>query len=369
MKVLIAGAHFTPAQATIEELKKFPGVEIIYIGRNTTMEGDSTPSVESQILPSLNVKFAPLIAGRLRRDLGVYTLISLIKIPIGFIQSFSILIRENPDVILSFGGYVAVPVVVNGWLLSIPIVTHEQTLVSGLANKICSIFANKVAVSFDSRYDFPKDKLVLTGNPIRAGLIGTKEGKKANLPVILILGGNQGSYTINKAIWSILSRLTEHSIVVHQTGESKYKNLESALNEQKKLKHPDRYKPQRWIEERDLGELIREASLVISRAGANTLTELSFFGVPTLVIPLPHLYKDEQNRNARYFEKLGLVEILNQSELTPPKLLDKVREMLKTRESLKKRAQKAKLAMVPNGAQRLTQQVLILGSKYEDFNN
>src|SRR5260221_10967548 len=133
MKILLTGAHFTPAQAVIEELQD-DKIEIVYVGRTTTREGDSTPSVESEVLPKLRVKFVPIIAGRIRKVFDLWTIISLLKIPIGFIQAPFILLSENPDVIVSFGGYVAVPVVIWGWLLSKPIIVHEQTLVTGLAN-------------------------------------------------------------------------------------------------------------------------------------------------------------------------------------------------------------------------------------------
>src|SRR3989344_9001367 len=116
MKILITGAHFTPAVATIEELKKVENEEIVYVGRNTTLEGDRTQSVESKVLPALGVKFIPIIAGRLQRSFTPYTIPSLLKIPIGWIQALYIILSEKPDVILSFGGYVAVPVVIVGWL-------------------------------------------------------------------------------------------------------------------------------------------------------------------------------------------------------------------------------------------------------------
>src|SRR3989344_5972341 len=163
MKILITGAHFTPAVAVAEELKKTKGVEIVYVGRKTTQEGDESPSAESKVLPTLGIKFIPLIAGRLQRSFTIYTIPSFLKIPIGFLQAFFIILKEKPDVILSFGGYVAVPIVVMGWLLSVPIIVHEQTLVSGLANKISSLFADKVALSFLDK-DRVNEKTIVTGN-------------------------------------------------------------------------------------------------------------------------------------------------------------------------------------------------------------
>src|SRR3989344_6440377 len=185
MKVLITGAHFTTAVAVIEELKNLSAlpyrqaggrqdkenIEIVYVGRKTTMEGDSSPSAESQILPKMGVKFIPIVAGRLQRSFTLYTVPALLKIPVGFLQSIYIILREKPDVVVSFGGYVGVPVVFVSWLWSIPILIHEQTLVSGLANKISGLFADKVAVSFNMEHSFNKEKVILTGNPIRKEIL------------------------------------------------------------------------------------------------------------------------------------------------------------------------------------------------------
>ena len=224
MKILVTGAHFTPALATIEELKKINGVEVVYVGRKTTLEGDNAQSVESEILPSKGIKFIPLVTGRLQRSFTIYTIPSLLKIPIGLIQSFFIVLSEKPDVVLSFGGYVAVPIVFISWLFSIPIMIHEQTLVSGLANKISSWFADKIAVSFSGIFN--KEKFILTGNPIREIVMKTKSKKEAVLPTILITGGNQGSHVINLAVEQCLERLTRIAGVIHVTGDNRFKDYE-----------------------------------------------------------------------------------------------------------------------------------------------
>jgi len=112
MKILITGTHFTSALAVLEELKKYEDIKLIYAGRNTTREGDSSKSVESEVLPKYGIKFIPVIAGRLQKAFTIYTIPSLLKLPIGFIQAFVIFLKEKPDVILSFGGYVSVPIVI-----------------------------------------------------------------------------------------------------------------------------------------------------------------------------------------------------------------------------------------------------------------
>src|SRR3990170_2659026 len=155
MKFVVTGGHMTPAVAVLEELFKKEretkeSVRILYVGRKYAMEGDrSTPSVEYQYILRLGVSFASLVTGRVQRVFTWYTIPSLLKIPIGFFHALFILLRFRPDAILSFGGYIAVPVVVTGWLLGIPIVTHEQTLTFGRANKVIEVFAKKIAVSWE----------------------------------------------------------------------------------------------------------------------------------------------------------------------------------------------------------------------------
>ncbi len=358
MKILVTGAHFTPAVATIEQLNKMDKVEVVYVGRKTTQEGDRTQSIESNVLPEMGVKFIPIITGRLQRSLTIFTFFSLLKIPIGFLQALFIVLRERPEVILSFGGYVAVPVVIAAWLFSIPIIIHEQTLVSGLANRISAIFADKIAVSFKET-DFKGEKVVLTGLPIRRSIIKTinsTSGKNSGLPTILVVGGNQGSHIINLALEGCLRELTKKTMIYHQTGDSKYRDYERLS----KLEN-DNYKVFRFINS-NWGKVLGKCDLVISRAGINTLTELSLLGKPALVIPIPNA---EQNRNARYFEELGLARVLPQTKLSSEALLENVMIMLKSLDRLKERAKETKKAIIPYAAKKLALETLLLGKRVE----
>lgn len=373
MKILITGTHFTPAQAVMEELKNHPGVEISYIGRKYTKEGDQTPSVESQILPKMGVKFIPLTSGRLQRSFTFYTIPSLLKIPWGFLSALYLVAKEKPDVTLSFGGYVGLPVVFASWLLSVPIIIHEQTLIPGLANQLSSLFADKKAVSFPRENS--EINVILTGNPIRKEIFsaspkaGFATGRavhlhlRSRLPLIFVTGGNQGSHLINQTVSDILEELTEFACVIEQTGDSKYLDFEQALKKKQSLAHPDRFLAKKWLDAEEMAKILKTSDLVISRAGINTMLELAYLGVPALVIPIPYLTHDEQNTNAQYFAKLGLAKILPQEKLTPENLLENIKEMLKDLPNLKENAQKAKNAVIPDAAKRLSLETLLLGKK------
>lgn len=373
MKIILTGTHFTTALAVAEELKKTKGVRLVYVGRKFTMEGDNTPSVESQVLPKQGVKFIPIITGRLQRSFTLFTIPSLLKLPIGLVQSLFIILSEKPDVIVSFGGYVSVPIIIIGWLFSIPILIHEQTLVSGLANRIGSFFANKIALSFDYPYSFSTNT-ILTGNPLRDEILHPKyelldleykklfnQAKKEKLPLILITGGNQGSHTINKFIEKILKDLTKLYFVIHQTGDSKFGDFERLS-----LLQNEHYLVKKWID-KEIGAVLSKIDLVISRAGANTLVELAFFGKPALVIPFEALSHDEQNKNAAFFENLGLARKLPQSKLSEETLLSSIKEMISGLTILNQKAKMAKRAVYVDAAKRLSLEILLLGKFQNNF--
>src|SRR3990167_6775375 len=170
MKIVIIGGHLTPALSVIEALPK--DAQILYIGRKYSLEGDKALSLEYQAITKKGIPFSAIKTGRLQRRITRYTLPSLVKIPYGFGQSLTILRRFKPNVVVGFGGYVSLPVILAAKTLKIPIVIHEQTLEAGFTNKIVAGFADKICISFESSHKyFPKEKTVLTGNPIRRTLI------------------------------------------------------------------------------------------------------------------------------------------------------------------------------------------------------
>ena len=186
------------------------------------MEGDKTPSIESVLVPQLGVRFLTIHPGRLQRSFSRRTIPALLRTPWGVVESFFLLLRESPAVVASFGGYVALPVVISAWMLRIPVVTHEQTVVIGLANRIIAFFATRIAVSFESSLKyFPSRKVVLTGNPVRQEIFEVRSKRfsfTTRRPVIYVTAGNQGSHIINTTVGEILLKLLERYVVVHQAG-------------------------------------------------------------------------------------------------------------------------------------------------------
>lgn len=323
MKIVIIGGHLSPALSVVKALPT--DAKILFIGRKYTFEGDNSLSLEYKTIISLNIPFCVLNTGRLQRKLSKHTLTSLFKLPLGFAKSFLTLVKFRPDVVVGFGGYVSIPVVISASLLGIPIVLHEQTLEAGLANRFLCRFAAMVCVSWEnSQKYFPKNKTVFTGNPIRQMSDGKWHmANDEKLPVIYITGGSSGSHFINILVEGCIQELLKAYIVVHQTGdatefhdfarlEKLRSNLESKLSK--------RYFVKKFIDPSEIGSLLKIASLVISRSGMNTITELLHFEKPCLLIPLPFSQNNEQLKNAKYLEKLGLGKVLQQNLLSPKEL-------------------------------------------------
>ena len=359
-KIVITGGHLTPALAVIDELDNW---QIIFFGRKKSSEAEKTISVEAEIIPEKEIPFIPIITGRLTRQLNRHTFKTWLKIPIGILQAFYWLLRLKPNIVLSFGGYVSVPVVLAAWGLRIPVVTHEQTTVKGLATRINVRFAQKIAISWpQTASEFPKDKVVLTGNPIRKEIFRVDKeiwqtlAFDKFLPLVFITGGNQGSHLINETVRKALPELVKKYNLFHQSGHlSASGDFEKLSESREKLpnKLKAHYHVKKYLNVEEMGTLLNKADLVISRAGANTLTELAALGKPSLLVPLPWLYQNEQGKNAQMMVDLGIAEILDQKELSVKKLITGIEKMMANLKIYQKNSFQAKKMIKHDSAKRI----------------
>lgn len=307
--VLLTGGHVTPALAVMETLKeKNLDIRLIYVGREHT---GATESVEKTEIKVLGAEFVTITFGKIHRFWTARQIIEFIKMPLGFGETFWLLMKFKPKVVISFGGYVSVPVVFVAKLMKIPILIHEQTAAWGVANKLMVKMADKVAVSWPSLHR--TGKTILTGNPIRKGIldVSRNDGKGKAL---YISGGNQGSRTIDEAIKPLLPELVKRYVVFHQT-------------QQLNLFHGKNYFSARWFDTPRHVQIMSQAALSISRAGANTVIELAFMGIPAILIPLPHAGANEQLKNAGILAETGLGRILTQKLLTTDSLGRAIKQM------------------------------------------
>jgi UDP-N-acetylglucosamine--N-acetylmuramyl-(pentapeptide) pyrophosphoryl-undecaprenol N-acetylglucosamine transferase len=337
MKLLIAvggGGHFAPALAVIDKLPK--DWEILVVGRKHAFEGDDALSFEYQTAQKLGIPFVPLTTGRLQRKLSPHTFTSLVKIPVGLVQATKILKNFRPDVVLSFGGYIAVPVAVAAKVMRIPIVVHEQTLHAGLANKIVSKFADKICVSWEfSAKFFPKEKTIVTGNPLRKEFLQHIDSSRIRsnnkIPLIYITGGSGGAHGINVLVERALEHLLEKYLVVHQTGDAKEYGDYDRLIRLKDMMHghlQKRYEVTKFVPPEQMVSLLLNADLVIARSGIGTVSELLYLGKPCMLIPLPFGQRNEQLTNAQFVQSTGLGEYFEQEALNSKLFLEKIDEML-----------------------------------------
>ncbi len=338
MKIVITGGHLSPALSVIQNLTN---TDIYYIGRKHNFEGDKALSLEYQEISKLNIPFFPLKTGRLQRRFTRYTLLSLSKLPVGFFQAFRILQKIKPDVVLSFGGYLSVPVGFAAYLLKIPLVLHEQTLEAGFANKILSKFSQKICISWESSQNyFPKEKTVLTGNPIKKEILDVSRinKRKNDIPLIYVTGGSSGSHAINVLIGSTIKELSGKYHVFHQTGDSqKYKDYGELIVKRNSLdrKNTKNYTIIKFLDSENAAEIIAKADLVIGRSGINTVSELIYLEKPAILIPLPFSQKNEQMKNATFMKNLGLAKIIPQDLLTDKIFLETFYSMMENISSYK----------------------------------
>lgn len=364
-KILVTGGHLTPAIAVISELKKRGYTNFVWVGHKYNQAGSNIPTAEFNTVSELNIPFYNLKTGKLIRDWSTATFLygikNLIFVFLGFINAIRIVFKESPDLIMSFGGYLALPIVFAGFLKRTKIITHEQTIVTGLANKLISKFANKILVSWQSSVKyFNQKKVVFTGNPIRSSVFEVNDTTLISdfdptLPTVLIYGGNQGAHEINKRIFEIINELIKDFNIIHQTGNSNVtKDNEQALHLKSSLSKElnNRYLPVDYINGNQIGAVMSKADIIVGRSGANTIAEILALGKLCILIPIPQTSHDEQIKNAKYVEEAGLGIYLSQNGLTSQKLYQTIL-LLRNQLNNGKAANNQDLKIIKESAQKL----------------
>lgn len=331
--IVLTGGHAgTTALAVVKEIKgRHPSWKICWIGPSSAIEGKNIPTLESRIFPEMGVEFKQIFTGRLQRKFTFWTIPSLLKIPFGFAHALSLLIAIKPKVILSFGGYAAFPVVVTGALLGVPVIIHEQTVAVGRANKYSAPFARKIALArAESLKFFPKDKCVVVGNPILPEIERILPKNEISVPPqILVTGGSRGSMTINSLIGEVLDELLSKYKLIHHTGEIDFPKFEKKKFELAEAAK-ERYEIYPHIPAKDMPKILEKVDIVVGRAGANTVSEVVAAKKPSILIPLPFSYLDEQTKNAGFAQKFGVAKVLLQEGLTGKRLLKEIDETIES---------------------------------------
>lgn len=371
MRILLTGGgtggHILPLCAVAKEIKKIQQakdplepIEFLFIG--------ALDDLSKEIFDVNNIRSSRVMVGKLRRYFSLRNFIDVFLLVVGIIQSLWKVWLFMPDVIFSKGGYGSVPVALVGWLYRIPIVIHDSDAIPGLANRFLSVFSKRVAISFKEAARFFKDyKVAITGNPIREDLIlGSKEKAREIFklgfvkPLLLIIGGSQGSRKINNVILEILPQLLEYVEIIHQTGQNNYEEVKNRANSLN-TNFLSRYYITPFLKE-DLKDALVAADLILSRAGS-TINEISAVGKPSILIPLENAASDHQRENAYIFARAGASLVIEESNLTPHLLLSRITELLNNKELLKTMGEHSKKLAHPEAARLIAQEVVRLGSE------
>jgi UDP-N-acetylglucosamine--N-acetylmuramyl-(pentapeptide) pyrophosphoryl-undecaprenol N-acetylglucosamine transferase len=354
LKIVIAGGgtggHLFPGIAIAQEFEaRHSATRIIFVSTGNPLERSvlSKTDFELQCITAAGIK------GR-----GIWNqLISVLKIPKGILESMRILKDFSPDMAIGLGSYSAGPVIIGAWLRRIPIVIHEQNILPGITNRILSRFANRIYISFENtQSNLDSRKVQWTGNPVRRELLeysdGHAAGKTDNIDnglfSVLIIGGSQGAHRINKAVIEALGHLKDkdHLHFIHQTGDTDEHQVSQAYR-----RNNIRCTVQSFFD--NMAELYSRADLLICRAGATTVAEITALGKAVIFIPFPYAADNHQVLNAASLSDEGAAEMIIEKDLSAEILSEKIAYYAAHREALNDMAAKARRFGNPDAARNI----------------
>jgi len=354
MKLLLAGGgtggHLFPAIALAEQLRsEDPQGEVLFVGTERGLEARMLPdlgwmleTIEMSGWAGRGFIARVKVLGQLLKSLG---------------QSRKILRNFDPDVVVGVGGYASVPVLLAAKTLGIPYVVHEQNAWPGLANRLLGLWAKRVCLSFDEAdRAFHRSATVLTGNPVRAAMETCPNIDDERL-CLLVFGGSQGARALNRAVVAALPLLVEWRgklEIIHQSGEQDYEETLQG------------YRNNGWQDMevmpfiKDMTGAYARSTLIVCRAGATTLAELTACGRPAILVPYPHAAAGHQSTNARALAAKGAAMTLEEADLTPERLASLISGLLHDRTSIKTMASAAKGLARRGAAARLLQECRVV---------
>ena len=337
MNVIIAGGgtggHIYPGLAIAKALKRIShDLRVVFVGTSKGLEAKIIPreGYEIKFIRSEGVVRRGLFRGGL----------ALIKIPISMIDSIRILRQVGPDIAIGVGGYSSGPVILSAKLMGIPAMIHEQNTLPGLTNRVLARFVDAVAVTYqESMNYFPREKTYLTGNPVREEILhGDRERGYERFSLekdrftIFVFGGSRGATKINQAVveaLDFLQKLRDRVQFLHQTGERDLRHV-------KEIYRLKGFKGTVIPFAHDMADAYAIADLVISRAGATTLAEITACGKAAILVPYPYAAGDHQEINARKLVDIGAARIIRDSELTGKVLSEMIIHVINNPEELRK---------------------------------
>lgn len=362
MKIVLTGGgtggHLVPLITVAGKIKeKAPETEFVFMGPKGKME--------QEILGPTGIRTRKIMSGKMRRYVSGYTLIDIIRIPLGIIQALFWLLVEMPDAVFSKGGYASLPVVIVAWIYRIPVMIHESDVNPGMANSVLSKFAERVAISFpEAEKYFPSTQVVMTGNPVRSDISqGSVEKARETYhlvdskKVIFIMGGSQGARYINNKVLDILPELLKKYQIIHQTGMDNLKEVKRKAGVLGIKPGREGYIAIAFYGD-ELKDILAVSDLIITRAGASNLSEVAATKKPAIVIPLSTAANNHQRMNAYSVAKNGGCLVLEEDNIGANMLLEKIEEVMNNEELRQKMANNIAVFYHPDAADKIAEGVL-----------
>lgn len=356
------GGHLFPALAIAEEVKRIrPGTRISFAG--------TRDRIEARIVPPLGYGFTPIWISGFRRRLSVQNLLFPVKVAVALVQSVLLLRRARPHTVVGTGGYVCGPVVYMASMMKIPTVIQEQNSYPGVTTRMLASRATEVYLTFEEtrKYLARHQGVTVSGNPTRGavGKAGRAEGHAffgtdPSKTTLLVFGGSLGAQSINEAMSALLPRLVDEGIqVVWQTGEGEYERVARRCAN---VDHRGTVQLHRFIDRMDLA--YAAADLVVCRAGATTLAELTCAGVPSVLVPYPFAAADHQTANAQTMVTGGASVMIRDAELAA-RLPEVLQHLLHDPGHRRDMGARARTLGKPDAATTIARAVIHLAGTYE----
>ena len=324
MRVVISaggtGGHIYPALAIINKIKeKEKKCDILYIGTTDRMEKD--------IVPKLGIKYVGIEMEGINRKKPLRNIRVFIKYKKAIKKAKKTIKEFEPDVVIGVGGYITAPVLIAAHKLKIKTIIHEQNSVPGVSNKLISKYADKICVSLPNTVSyFDKEKTIYTGNPRSEEIINIKPALKKDFgldedkKLVLIVMGSLGSTTMTKKIKELIPHFKDKNYqVLIVTGKSYY-------DEFKKINLSKNVKIVPFLE--NMINLLKKTDLIISRAGASTIAEITAIGLPSILVPSPYVTNNHQYLNAKELKDYKASKLVNEKDFCPEVIVPLVDDIL-----------------------------------------
>jgi UDP-N-acetylglucosamine--N-acetylmuramyl-(pentapeptide) pyrophosphoryl-undecaprenol N-acetylglucosamine transferase len=350
------GGHLFPALAIAEQLRALrPEARLLFTG--------TSDKIEARVVPNEGYSFTPIWISGFQRRWRLANLLVPIKIVVSLVQSFFLMRKFRPSVVIGTGGYIAGPVLLVASLLRIPTVIHESNSFPGVTTKMLARRVNRVITAFavTKRWLSRTDNILLLGTPVRRSL-GTvtrsearaRFGLDANRPTLLAIGGSLGAASINAALLRVADHLLSRRVqLIWQTGPAHFAAVRESLGS----------RPVGWVGpfiER-MEDAYAAADLVLCRAGATTVAELTSLGKPSVLVPYPYAAEDHQTVNARTLADHGAAVVIPDAEL-PNRFLIEVLDLLDDNQRLATMGAAARALGRPEAGRRIAEEILQLSS-------